>query len=312
MKSNNNHPQLRVLILLLLAIFTLFVYKAAILVSEHLLAQSNKLTSISYKSNPAISIQPTQGTTISKYELQSNREKISKAKSWYWQLSGALDTSQKVDVYDLDPQIVSKDTIRSLANQGKYIICYISVGTAENWREDYQNFPKDQIGRKLNEWPDEKWLNVRNYTRFARIIENRLQQASQAGCMAIEGDNVDGYANYTGFALTKSDYLAYIKWLIKTTHKYNMLYGLKNSPELVSELKTEVDFAVVEECQKYNECEEYVPLVNVGKPVFAVEYDVEPTSVNTVFEHFNKLGFIGGVSCYELNGCFKPSFKVQP
>ena len=38
---------------------------------------------------------------------------------------------------------------------GKHVICYIDVGTAENFRPDYGSFPASVLGQR-NGWPGEK------------------------------------------------------------------------------------------------------------------------------------------------------------
>ena len=40
------------------------------------------------------------------------------------------------------------------------MICYIDVGTSENFRPDYRSFPASVKGRS-NGWPGERWLYVR-------------------------------------------------------------------------------------------------------------------------------------------------------
>ena len=41
----------------------------------------------------------------------------------------------------------------------------------------------------------------------------RLDLAAAKGCDAVDPDNVDGYANPTGFDLTGDDQLAFNRWL---------------------------------------------------------------------------------------------------
>ena len=248
---------------------------------------------------------PSQTLKITKFNWTSYlKYKLSKAKNWYWQLTGKLDIYKNADIYDIDPYEYGKQTIYNLLAQNKFVICYIDVGTAEKWRKDFKNFPKDVIGKQMEDWEDEYWLNIRKYPKFAKIIINRLKYAKSLGCQAIEGDNVDGYDNDTGFNLNRQDSINYIKWLAQQTHNLGMLYGLKNSPDIVKNVVAYVDFAVVEECQKYNECSAYVPLTQQHKQVLAVEYDVPKTNRTKVSTKFKQLGFLGGFACYDLNGCF--------
>ena len=49
--------------------------------------------------------------------------------------------------------------------------------------------------------------------------------------------------------------------------------ALKNDPDQVRTLVGGFDFAVVEECFAYDECEKYSPFVDAGKAVFSAEYE---------------------------------------
>ena len=47
----------------------------------------------------------------------------------------------------------------------------------------------------------------------SKIILDRLDVARAKGCDGVEPDNVDGYANKTGFDLTKDDQLRFNRFL---------------------------------------------------------------------------------------------------
>ena len=59
-----------------------------------------------------------------------------RALTWYWQLHGTINNSQPVAAYDIDGFDNSAGEVATLHGQGKHVICYIDVGTAENWRAD--------------------------------------------------------------------------------------------------------------------------------------------------------------------------------
>ena len=92
---------------------------------------------------------------------------------------------------------------------------------------------------------------------------------------AVEPDNIDGYANRSGFRLTYADQLAYNKMLAEEAHERGLAIGLKNDTDQVKDLVRFFDFAVVEECFVYKECARYSPFVNAGKAVFLAEYDLK-------------------------------------
>lgn len=56
----------------------------------------------------------------------------------------------------------AQDTIDLLHSQGKWVVCYISIGTLESWRDDAENFPDSAIGSPMEDWDGENWLDVNN------------------------------------------------------------------------------------------------------------------------------------------------------
>ena len=190
---------------------------------------------------------------------------------WQWQLTGDVDTSVDVAVYDIDLFDVSAATIADLHGAGRTVICYFSAGAWENWRPDADGFPNSVLGRQ-NGWPGERWLDVRALDTLAPIIEARLDLAVSKGCDAVEPDNVDGYQNQSGFAITASDQIAFNTYLAEQAHTRGLSIGLKNAVELVGILEPHFDWALNEECARYNECDALTPFIDANKAVFHVEY----------------------------------------
>lgn len=42
------------------------------------------------------------------------------------------------------------------------MVCYISIGSVENWRDDADDFPAEAIGNDYDGWEGEKWLDINN------------------------------------------------------------------------------------------------------------------------------------------------------
>lgn len=192
--------------------------------------------------------------------------------SWQWQLSGTVDTSFQVQMYDIDLVETPVKVIAQLHAQGKVVVCYLSAGSWEAWRTDAGAFPADVLGKTLAGWPDEKWLDIRKLDILGPILEARMDLAVTKLCDGIEPDNVDGYLNDTGFPLSYQDQLAFNKWLTAQAHLRGLSIGLKNDLDQVDDLVTYFDWALNEECFAYNECDKLLPFVQAGKAVFGVEY----------------------------------------
>ena len=191
--------------------------------------------------------------------------------SWQWQLSGVINTSYPVKLYDVDLFDTSTATINELHNQGKKVICYFSAGSYEDWREDKASFNSAVLGNTLDGWVGEKWLDISS-SQLEPIMKSRLDLAVRKQCDGVEPDNVDGYTNNTGFALSSQDQLNYNKFLANEAHARNLSIGLKNDLDQIQELESYFDFSVNEQCHEFNECSSLAPFINHDKAVFNAEY----------------------------------------
>ena len=95
--------------------------------------------------------------------------------SWQWQLSSRPETLLDVDAYDLDGFDTPKATVDRIHASGGKAICYMSVGSWENWRPDKGRFPKRVLGRDYYGWPGEKWLDVRQLDTLAAYRRDLLR-----------------------------------------------------------------------------------------------------------------------------------------
>ncbi|CAM9841958.1 unnamed protein product, partial [Ascophyllum nodosum] len=186
----------------------------------------------------------------------------------------------------------AQSTIDTLHENGKYVVCYISIGSWEEWREDARAFPAEALGQPLSPpFEDELWLDVNNEDLRA-IMVARVQQASSMNCDGIEPDNMDVYLYSeasAGFDISEAEQIVYNTWFADTVHDHGMVVGLKNSVELLADLVDSFDFAINEQCNEYNECRDYnTTFLEQDKPVFNVEYDT--SDVDEVCDYSNALG----------------------
>lgn len=219
--------------------------------------------------------------------------------TWQWQLSGKINTNYNVELYDVDLFETSIETINELHNRNIKVICYFSAGTLEEYREDYENFPKEIIGKSLLEWPDEKWLDISNYKKFSDIMAKRMDLAVEKNCDGIEPDNVDAYTQDSGFNLSYDNQLEYNKWLAEEAHKRNLSIALKNDLNQVKDLVNYFDFAINEQCFLYNECELLLPFIKQNKAVLGVEYELD---LHQFCKEANSLNFSWLKMDLELDG----------
>ena len=198
--------------------------------------------------------------------------------SWQWQLQSTPKVGDLLDVrmYDIDGSEATRSLVRAMHARGIKVVCYVSAGAWERWRPDADRFPADVLG-ETNGWPGERWLDVRRRAILAPIMRDRIAMCSRKGFDAVEFDNVDGYRNDTGFPLVGADQLRYNVFLANAAHRRGLSVLLKNDLDQIPALLPYFDGALNEQCHQYDECSRLSRFVDVGKPVFGVEYTLEPS-----------------------------------
>ncbi len=177
-----------------------------------------------------------------------------------------------VDVIDVDAFDVTDRALRRLERRGKRVICYINAGAWEEWRDDAGRYPAVVLGNPLDGWEGERWVDIRRLDVLGPILEARLDHCVARGFDGVEFDNVDGWTNDTGFPLTAADQLRFNRWLAQQAHRRGLAVALKNDLDQIPDLVGDFDFAIVEECFTYEECDKVAPFLQAGKPVYVVEY----------------------------------------
>lgn len=106
----------------------------------------------------------------------------------------ATSTTPDVEVFDLDLFETPKSTIDTLHRLGKKVIAYFSAGSWEPNRPDSAHFQSKEMGKKMEGWEKEKWIDLRS-ENVRRIIARRIELAAEKGFDAVDPDNVDGYVS---------------------------------------------------------------------------------------------------------------------
>ena len=85
-----------------------------------------------------LSVQPVYAATTEALYLpmlktsDTERWQPQIGESWQWQLTDPLDLSIDAAIYDVDLFDTPAATVTELHNQGRHVICYISVGSWED------------------------------------------------------------------------------------------------------------------------------------------------------------------------------------
>ena len=109
---------------------------------------------------------------------------------WHIQLQGEINSGYDVDLYVVDLFDTAQSVIQDLQAAGRKVICYFSAGTYENWRPDRHRFLPTDKGRSLDNWPGERWLDIRSLNVRKRMAD-RIELAAEKGCDGVDPDNVE-------------------------------------------------------------------------------------------------------------------------
>jgi hypothetical protein len=195
--------------------------------------------------------------------------------SWQIQYTDEIDLSLEVDLYNLDGFDTEESTIKALHERDVKVACYINAGAYEDWRPDAEDFPESVLGKDMEGWPGERWLDIRDIETLAPIMRARMQMCKDKGFDTIDPDNINGYVNDTGFPLTAEDQVNFNIWLTTEAHGLGMSIGLKNAGELAEQLWPYFDWALNEQCFSYDECDYLTTyFVENGKAAFVIEYEL--------------------------------------
>lgn len=213
---------------------------------------------------------------------------------WDWQLTGPFDLSADIQAINLDPVDHSMSDIAALNARGVKTICYTSVGTLEDWREDRGAFPETVVGRAYYEGADERFLDIRQIDVLVPLMAARFQRCKDLGFVAIDPDNQDIYENNPGMPITAADTVLYLKALAEVAHGMGLEIGQKNTPALTPELVGTMDFITAVGCHRYEWCDGVQAYNSAGKSVYAVEIIDESTDVSSICQYgaTNALRFI--------------------
>lgn len=85
-----------------------------------------------------------------------------------------------VEIFDIDLFENPKETIDALHRLGKKAIAYFSAGSYEPERPDSQEFHSKDLGKKMDGWPKEKWVDIRS-ENVRGIMSRRIELAARKG-----------------------------------------------------------------------------------------------------------------------------------
>ncbi|MDO6515724.1 endo alpha-1,4 polygalactosaminidase [Zobellia uliginosa] len=127
------------------------------------------------------------------------------------------------------------ESIPKIKANGNQLAAYISIGTGEDWRDDFDDLKPYLTTEQWNEWPGEYFVN-NTTTGIVDLMKSRIDQIADWGFDWVEFDNMD-WALYEdareayGLEVTKEESIAYFQELCAYVHKKGMKCMAKNFVE---------------------------------------------------------------------------------
>ncbi|WP_158844636.1 endo alpha-1,4 polygalactosaminidase [Algibacter sp. L1A34] len=130
-------------------------------------------------------------------------------------------------------------SIAAIKANGNEVGAYISIGTGENYRDDFTALTPFLVATAWGEWPEEYFVNSTT-TGIIDIMKARIDQIATWGCDWVEFDNMDWCYDDElrvtyGFQVTEAEGVAYYQELCDYVHQKGMKCMAKNLVENASD-----------------------------------------------------------------------------
>jgi hypothetical protein len=180
--------------------------------------------------------------------------------------------------------VVSRDWFAGdPAPEPAYSICYINAFQTQpdipgvDRPDERRNWPRRLVLTEAGDdpnWEGEYPIDLRSARKrraAAAWVGRMIDGCADKGYRAVEYDNLDAWTRFDG-PFGKPETLDYAHRITRYAHRRGLAVGQKNTVELTVKQVRRVgfDFAVVESCGRYDECERYRRAH--GDRVLAIEY----------------------------------------
>ncbi|MFD7087111.1 endo alpha-1,4 polygalactosaminidase [Streptomyces sp. NPDC059896] len=191
-----------------------------------------------------------------------------------YQLGGAYDPPEGVRT------VIRDRTAAPDPDPGVYNVCYVNAYQTQPdavawWRKNHPDLLlRDADGATV---VDEDWqeplLDISTddrRDRLAGIVGGWIDGCADRGFDAVEADNLDSYLRSDGL-LDRAQAAAFARLLAGRAHRAGLAIGQKNAAEMTG-VRDGIgfDFAVAEECARYEECDVYADAYD--DRVLVIEY----------------------------------------
>lgn len=136
----------------------------------------------------------------------------------------------------IDPfQDTTFESVAAIKANGNQVGAYISIGTGEDWRDDFNELQPFLVSQQWGQWPGEYFVN-KTTTGIIDVMKERIDKIANWGCDWVEFDNMDwvfddDYRATYGFEVTIAEGKAYYQELCDYVHSKGLKCMAKNMTE---------------------------------------------------------------------------------
>ena len=191
-------------------------------------------------------------------------------------LEGARDAYVLIDPFQPEHGDTMPGVIEQLHAKGNEVSAYISIGTGEDWRDDFAQLKPHLVERQWDDWGGEYFIDPPN-AAVLDIMKARVDKIAAWGFDWVEFDNMDwtyddAYRAEYGFTATVADGVAYYRALCDYVHAKGMKCMAKSTVE-GAETFDGATHESYEDDQNWWDGAGAKGFLAAGKPVVVVHYD---------------------------------------
>ena len=129
--------------------------------------------------------------------------------------------------------------IERINDRGQLIFAYLNVGSLENYRDYYEDY-ESYTFKDYDNWPDERWIDVRNSSWQDLMVELATRFKSE-GAYGVYLDNVDVYSIAKEDGLDYSEFGSSIKSIISRINEAGVKVMVNGGAEYFDDMNDQGD-----------------------------------------------------------------------
>ena len=180
--------------------------------------------------------------------------------------------------------------IATIKANGNEVGAYISIGTGENWRDDFTAMQPYLVSTAWGQWTNEFFINSTT-TGILDIMKQRIDKIAAWGCDWVEFDNMDWIfddelkATYN-FQVTQAEGITYYQELCNYVHSKGMKCMAKNMVDFATDFDG-VLYESYDNEKNWWDIAGAQSFLNAGKMVIINHYN--ETNPNQVYAEYKSL-----------------------